>query len=87
MKGNKHIQSFNEHQENLNISDVMNSKIMENSNKQKNNKQKNTKMEKLKDLLELVSDVDIMYHEEHKEYFFEWMKDDKFITIWLGDYV
>ena len=71
-----------EYQENLNISDVMNSKIMENSNKQKN-----TKMEKLKDLLELVSDVDIMYHEERKEYFFEWMKDDKFITIWLGDYV
>jgi hypothetical protein len=26
MKNNKHIQSFNEHQENLNISDVMNSK-------------------------------------------------------------
>ena len=25
MKDNKHIQSFNEHQENLNISDVMNS--------------------------------------------------------------
>ncbi len=25
MKNNKHIQSFNEHQENLNISDVMNS--------------------------------------------------------------
>ena len=82
MKNNKHIQSFNEHQENLNISDVMNSKIMENSNEQKN-----TKMEKLKDLLELVSEVDIMYHEERKEYFFEWMKDGKFITIWLGDYV
>ncbi len=26
MKGKRHIQSFNEHQENLNISDVMNSK-------------------------------------------------------------
>ncbi len=26
MKGNKHIQSFNEHQENLNISDVSDSK-------------------------------------------------------------
>jgi len=25
MKGNKHIQSFNEHQENLNISDVISS--------------------------------------------------------------
>ena len=25
MKNNKHIKSFNEHQENLNISDVMNS--------------------------------------------------------------
>lgn len=49
--------------------------------------QKNTKMEKLKNLLELVSEVDIMYHEEHKEYFFEWMKDGKFINIWLGDYV
>ena len=29
MKDNKHIKSFNEHQENLNISDVMNSKINE----------------------------------------------------------
>jgi hypothetical protein len=27
MKGNKHIQSFNEHQENLNISDFIDSKI------------------------------------------------------------
>ena len=27
MKYNKHIQSFNEHQENLNIPDVMNSKL------------------------------------------------------------
>ena len=44
-------------------------------------------MEKLKDLLELVSDVDIMYHEERKEYFFEWMKDGQFTTVWLGDYV
>ena len=82
MKGNKHIQSFNEHRENLNISDVMNNKIMENVDNQKN-----TKMKKLKDLLELVSEVDIMYHEERKEYFFEWMKDNKFITVWLGDYV
>ena len=82
MDDNKHIQKFNEHQENLNISDVMNSKIMENIYEQKN-----TKMEKLKDLLELVSDVDIMFHEERKEYFFEWMKDGKFITVWLGDYV
>ena len=55
---------------------------MENSNNQKN-----TKMVKLKELLELVSEVDIMYHEERKEYFFEWMKDGKFITVWLGDYV
>jgi hypothetical protein len=30
MKDNKHIQSFNEHQENLNISDVRSSKINEN---------------------------------------------------------
>ena len=82
MRGKRHIKRFNEASENLNISDVMNSKIMENSDEQKN-----TKMEKLKDLLELVSEVDIMYHEELKEYFFEWMKDDKFITIWLGDYV
>ena len=29
MKDNKHIQSFNEHQENLNISDVRSSKINE----------------------------------------------------------
>jgi len=27
MKGNKHIKSFNEHQENLNISDVSDSKL------------------------------------------------------------
>jgi hypothetical protein len=80
----QHIDNFNKFRlsENLNISDVMNSKIMENSDNQKN-----TKMEKLKELLELVSEVDIMYHEEHKEYFFEWMKDGKFITVWLGDYV
>ena len=45
------------------------------------------KMKKLKDLLELVSEVDIMYHEENKEYFFEWIKDGKNVTIWLGDYV
>ena len=82
MKDNKHVESFGQFNENLNISDVMNSKIMENSNEQKN-----TKMEKLKDLLELISEVDIMYHEERKEYFFEWMKNGKFITIWLGDYV
>jgi hypothetical protein len=29
VKDNKHIQSFNEHQENLNISDVINSKLNE----------------------------------------------------------
>jgi hypothetical protein len=29
MKGNKHIKNFNEHQENLNISDVMNSVLTE----------------------------------------------------------
>tara|TARA_R110001592_G_scaffold128057_5_gene340089 strand:- start:142 stop:372 length:231 start_codon:yes stop_codon:yes gene_type:complete len=60
---------------------------MEEKRSKNTNKQKNTKMEKLKNLLELVSEVDIMYHEEHKEYFFEWMKDGKFINIWLGDYV
>ena len=32
MKDNKHIQSFNEHQENLNISDVRSSKINESKN-------------------------------------------------------
>jgi hypothetical protein len=82
MKYNKHIQSFNEHQENLNISDVMSSKIMENVDEIQKNK-----MEKLKELLEMVSDVDIMYGQEQKQYFFEWMKDGKFITVWLGDYV
>jgi hypothetical protein len=82
MKDLTHIKRFNESEENLNISNVMNSKIMENSDNQKN-----TKMIKLKELLELVSEVDIMYHEERKEYFFEWMKDGKFITVWLGDYV
>jgi hypothetical protein len=77
----KNIQTFEQHiDKNLDIS-VMYNKIMENSNEQKN------KIENLKDLLELVSDVDIMFHEERKEYFFEWMKDDKFITVWLGDYV
>ena len=35
MKNNKHIQSFNEHQENLNISDVSDSSLnsIENANK------------------------------------------------------
>lgn len=47
---------------------------------------KKVKMEKLKSLLELISDVDIMYHEEYKEYFFEWMKDGNIITVWLGEY-
>jgi hypothetical protein len=28
MKNNKHVESFNEHQENLNISDVISSKII-----------------------------------------------------------
>ena len=79
----EHMKNFREYiREKLNISGVISSKIMENSDEQKN-----TKMEKLKDLLELVSEVDIMYHEERKEYFFEWMKDGKFITIWLRDYV
>ena len=82
MENSNNIKSFKEFNENLNISDDMDIKIMEN-----NNEEKNTKIEKLKGLLELVSDVDIMYHEEHKEYFFEYMKDDKFITVWLGDYV
>ncbi len=51
------------------------------------NTKKNTKVKNLKNLLELVSEVNIMYHEEHKEYFFEWKKNNKFITVWLGDYV
>jgi len=38
MKNNKHIQSFNEHQENLNISGVMNSKIKINENVDENQK-------------------------------------------------
>ncbi len=45
------------------------------------------KMLKLKELLEMVSDLDIMYHDERKEYFFEWFKDGKIVTIWLGDYI
>jgi hypothetical protein len=45
------------------------------------------KVLKLKDLLELVSEVDIMYHEERNDYFFEWVIDDKFVTIWLSDYI
>ena len=45
------------------------------------------KIEKLKSLLELISDLDIMYHEEHKEYFFELMKDGNIITVWLCDYI
>jgi hypothetical protein len=81
-KNLKYMKSFEDKTTELNISDVMNSKIMDNMDNQKNNK-----MEKLKELLELVSEVDIMYHEEHKEYFFEWMKDGKFIFVWLGDYV
>lgn len=61
--------------------------VVEHIKPEPDNEQKNTKLEKLKDLLELVSEVDIMYHDEHKEYFFEWVKDGKFITVWLGDYV
>ncbi len=52
-----------------------------------NDNQESVKMEKLRELLELVSDVDILFHEERQEYFFEWLKDEKFVTIWLGDYV
>ena len=55
--------------------------------KENNDSNRLQKMEKLKEMLELVSQVDIMFHEEHKEYFFEWMKDGKFINIWLGDYI
>lgn len=46
---------------------------------------KKISIEKVKELLETVSGVDIMYHDERKKYFFEWMKDGKFITIWLED--
>lgn len=82
MKDLKHIKRFNESKENLNISDFDESKITENVDDNQKNK-----MSKLKELLEMISDVDIMYHEERREYFFEWWKDGKFITVWLGDYV
>lgn len=47
----------------------------------------NPKAIKLKKLLEDTLDADIMYHEERDDYFFEWHKDNKFITIWLSDYI
>jgi hypothetical protein len=46
MKGNKHIQSFNEHQENLNISDVSDSDLITQIKKYKD--------ELLQDLEEMV---------------------------------
>jgi hypothetical protein len=32
-------------------------------------------------MLELVSGVDIMFHDENQEYFFEWFKDGKKIDV------
>ena len=55
--------------------------------KEENSRERISKMKKLKKLLELVSDVDIMYHEEHKDFFFEWFKDGKKINIWLSDFI
>ena len=48
---------------------------------------KKVKMEKLKELLELISEVDIMFSEEQKEYFFEWWINGKFVHIFLSDYI
>ena len=42
--------------------------------------------EGIKELLTLLG-YDIMYHNEHKEYFFEAMIDGKIKTIWLNDYL
>jgi hypothetical protein len=43
---------------------------------------------KLKELIELVIDVDIMYHGERKDYFFEWKNSEgNFVTLWLGDLI
>ncbi len=55
--------------------------------KENNDSNRLQKMEKLKEMLELVSGVDIMFHDENQEYFFEWFKDGKKIDIWLGDYI
>jgi hypothetical protein len=57
MKDNKHIQSFNEHQENLNISDVR-SKINENLSQSSIGDLIN-----LKDQLQFVSEFDIELYE------------------------
>lgn len=40
--------------------------------KENNDSNRLQKMEKLKEMLELVSGVDIMFHDENQEYFFEW---------------
>jgi hypothetical protein len=50
----------------------------------------NDKVEKVIELLKLlgvVDDSDIMFHDERKEYFFEWYLGGNFKTIWLNDYV
>ena len=47
---------------------------------------KDVKGKKLKKLLEDLG-YDVMYHEEHKEYFFEAKIDGKIKTIWLNDYL
>jgi hypothetical protein len=50
MKGNKHIQTFEQHQENLNISDVMNSVLEDLYNE-------------LSELNNVINDVDTDRHE------------------------
>jgi hypothetical protein len=61
MKDNKHIQSFNEHQENLNISDVRSSKLSESLSEESKSDLINLKNE-----LQFVSEFDIEIYEAIK---------------------
>lgn len=46
----------------------------------------NRKAEELKNLLERLG-YDVMWHEEHKEYFIETFEGGKHVFIWLNDYL
>ncbi len=46
----------------------------------------NRKGEEIKNLLERLG-YDVMWHEEHKEYFIETIEDGKHVFIWLNDYL
>ena len=80
MKDNKHIKKFNEHQENLNISDVSNRLSENHTDKQKENIRKNLLKYK-EEVREKLNDIETYLSNLENSFDIETENDDRLLSF------